>query len=143
MITFDSSSVRQKLAVASGCFRLVSPPKLENAMNERRTRRSDVPEKAVTLLLENALKSKAVKAISLTSEEGLLIAGAGAVDAELLGATGSVCMTSSMPFQGDTLYVETIPVDGMGLRLSTLGAPLSDRSMGQSVQRILKSRRAA
>ncbi|MDI3283254.1 hypothetical protein [Polyangium sp. 15x6] len=96
--------------------------------NERRRKRSELVQVAASLYLEAVLERSRIKAVALASDEGLLVAGAGAgYDHEWLAALGIV--TGEPHFddviteitRGEGMVSFDVPVHGRTLRLSAVG----------------------
>jgi hypothetical protein len=97
---------------------------------ERRHRRSEIPQQAVTYFLEALRERHALEAVALSTEEGLFIAGAGAVDLEHLAAVGAASKSKSFEWQGHRLRVSATTVDGVPLVLTAAGGELSGAEAG-------------
>src|SRR5262249_4800143 len=77
-------------------FLHLTPPEQEPHMNERRTNRSDVPGGALRLYSQALADRHRLRALALSNEDGLLIAGTAApgdeaLDLDWIGAVGCVC----------------------------------------------------
>jgi hypothetical protein len=104
---------------------------------ERRTRRSHRIHEALSHFLESLCLKRAVEAVALTTHDGFLVAGHGAVDVELMGALGAASQRMSLPFQNGIAHVSRFEVNDTELYLTTLGTPVRDDSALGSLTRIL------
>jgi hypothetical protein len=112
--------------------------------NERRRKRSEMVQEAASLYLEAVIERSRIKAVALASDEGLLVAAAGAgYDHEWLAALGVV---EGEPHFDDVIDEITrgegmtsfdVPVHGRTLRLSAVGkAPPSLADASAALSRI-------
>ena len=120
---------------------------------ERRTNRSDVPQKAARLYLEAAAERQGIRAVALAGEDGLLIAGtADDIDLDDLAAIGTACGKGAGTHRtteallervadGDDLYASSVPIGGSTYYLTSVGARVrSVKQAGAALSRILSSR---
>ncbi len=122
--------------------------------HERRRKRSEMVSEAASLYLEAVLERSRLKAVTLASEEGLLVAGAGpGYDHEWLAALGAFensearlqpmieefthgqgLMSFDVPIHGRVLRLASVgdeapPVEAAGIALSRIFAPMfADRA---------------
>lgn len=122
--------------------------------HERRKRRSEMVSEAASLYLEAVIERSRLKAVTLASEEGLLVAGAGqGYDHEWLAALGAFesqeerlrpminefthgqgLMAFDVPIHGRVLRLAAVgdeapPVEAAGIALSRIFAPMfADRT---------------
>jgi hypothetical protein len=68
-----------------------------------------------------SLCTKGLTAIALATEDGALIAGAGQGDVEYMGAVGASSHRSQLSFDGQTLFVRRLQVNGVPMRLTMAG----------------------
>lgn len=111
---------------------------------ERRRKRSEMVQEAASLYLEAVIERSRIKAMALASDEGLLVAGAGAgYDHEWLAALGIV--TGEPHFndviaeitRGEGMISFDVPVHGRVLRLSAVGkVPPSIEDASAALSRI-------
>ena len=97
---------------------------------EERRIAAEVPRVIEALRLKRNLT-----AVAVSTNDGLLIGGAGPVDLELMGALGSIRRTSD--FEGQTLHTSRFDVNDVELCLTCLGAPVRDDAAVGSLMRIL------
>jgi hypothetical protein len=117
-------------------------------MQERRKRRSEMVSEAASLYLEAVVERNRLKAMTLATEDGLLVSGAGpGYDHEWLAALGAFdneeriapmideftygqgMMAFDVPIHGRTLRLAVVgddppPVEAAGVALSRIFAPL-------------------
>lgn len=117
-------------------------------MHERRKRRSEMVSEAASLYLEAVIERSRLKAMTLATEEGLLVSGAGqGYDHEWLAALGAFdneeriapmideftygqgLMAFDVPIHGRTLRLAVVgddapPVEAAGVALSRIFAPM-------------------
>jgi len=109
--------------------------------NDRRRKRSDMVQEALSLYLEALAERSRIKAMALSNEDGLLVAGAGrGYDHEWLAALG-VTGDAQRERLGDVIQQVTggeglvscdVAVHGRRLRLSAVGdtrPPVEDASV--------------
>ena len=102
---------------------------------ERRTSRSNKIQDALRHFFDALRIKRNLAAVALTTGDGLLIAGSGTVDLEMLGALGSIRRTAK--FEGKTLHVSRFEVNDVELCLTCLGAPVRDDAAVGSLMRLL------
>jgi len=102
---------------------------------ERRVRRSQRLQDALKHFFDALRLKRSLSAVALTTGDGLLIAGSGAVDLEMMGALGSIRRTAK--FEGKTLHVSRFEVNDVELCLTCLGAPVRDDAAVGSLMRLL------
>ena len=82
-------------------------------MNERRLSRSANPPDAVALYLESLCARAELKAVALSTDDGSLVAGAGGLDLEWMGALGAASRRAQLEWDGHTLRVDRIEVNSI------------------------------
>lgn len=116
--------------------------------HERRKRRSEMVSEAASLYLEAVIERGRLKAVTLATEEGLLVSGAGkGYDHEWLAALGAFdneariapmidefthgqgLMAFDVPIHGRTLRLAAVgdeapPIEAAGIALSRIFAPM-------------------
>lgn len=116
--------------------------------HERRKRRSEMVSEAASLYLEAVIERGRLKAVTLATEEGLLVSGAGTgYDHEWLAALGAFdneariapmidefthgqgLMAFDVPIHGRTLRLAAVgdeapPIEAAGIALSRIFAPM-------------------
>lgn len=102
---------------------------------ERRTRRSAKVQEALKHFFDALLVKRNLSAVALTTADGLLIAGSGPVDLEMMGVLGSIRRTAK--FEGKTLHVSRFEVNDVELCLTCLGGPVRDDAAVGSLMRML------
>ncbi len=110
--------------------------------NDRRRKRSEMIQEAASLYLEAVIERNRIKAVALASDEGLLVAAAGAgYDHDWLAALGVVEGEAHFDdvidevTRGEGMVSFDVPIHGRVLRLSAVGksAPsLADASAALS-----------
>jgi hypothetical protein len=103
---------------------------------ERRVHRSPQRQEALGLLLDALRRKHDLAAVSLSSQEGFLVAGAGEVDLERMAALAAGSSAPSLQWDGRTLHVERFEQWGSSLCLATAGGHL-DRGVVTDLRRIL------
>jgi hypothetical protein len=101
---------------------------------ERRKKRSSDPIRAAELYFEASRRQARAKAVALAGDDGLVISGSGPNDvvAEI------AALASSRARGGDPLHSAAIEIDGMQLRLTSLGGtPIPVREASAAISRIL------
>ena len=104
---------------------------------ERRTRRSPETLKAVNLCLETLRMKRNVDTLSLTTTDGVLIAGAGPLDHAWIGALGAEKRSLAFEWGEHTLHAHGFDVNDEQLWLTTAGAPINDSDAIAGLMRIL------
>lgn len=96
---------------------------------ERRTKRSDDPNVATRFYLESVAAQCKARAVALSTEDGLLVAGAGRdCDLDALAVIGTAAARKTkLPkdlidgvTEGESLQIEAFKIDGIVLYLSAL-----------------------
>ncbi len=113
-------------------------------MIERRQRRSEQRQQAVSWYLAAAAARSGIHSAVLGTEEGLLVAGTGGGDHELLAAFGALhgmgrC-ADELPelTQGECLHSVPVVIRGEVLFLASLGNPFDpEEDVQRSLARIL------
>lgn len=118
-------------------------------MIERRKRRSRIPHRALSLYLADAARRSGAHAAALANSDGLLLAGAGAIDLDRLAALGATAaeradedrildpLIDALTDGGD-LYASRLTVAGATCYLTSIGARLRrQRAVAADVARIL------
>ncbi len=106
----------------------------EYIIMERRQLRSTNQGEALQLYLSNLAQKCGAEGVVVADESGLVIAGAGAVDLDLLAAH-TVC--AQLP--ANDAEVQDLSYPGLTLRVSTLhGSPLPTSEVSAAVGRILQ-----
>ena len=108
-------------------------------MHNRRTRRTPSVVGAIRHYLEALCLKRGMEAASLTTDDGLMIAGAGHLDVEWMGALGASTSRRSFEFESRTMHVNRFVVNGVSLCLTTAGAPIRDDSALGSLRRIIET----
>jgi hypothetical protein len=103
---------------------------------ERRVHRSPQRQEALGLLLESLRRKHQLAAVTLASQEGFLVAGAGDVDLERMAAHAATGGGPTVVWEGRTLHVERFEQWGSSLCLATSGGNL-DRAVVTDLRRIL------
>jgi hypothetical protein len=95
---------------------------------ERRKRRSEMVSEAASLYLEAVIERSRLKAVTLATEEGLLVSGAGqGYDHEWLAALGAfeneerIAPMIDEFTHGQGLMAFDVPIHGRTLRLAAVG----------------------
>ena len=104
---------------------------------ERRHRRSAETIKAVTMFLDTLRMKRNVDTLSLTTEDGLLIAGSGPLDHAWIGALGAEKRRLGFEWQNHTLHAHNFEVNDEQLWLTAAGAPVNDADAIAGLMRIL------
>lgn len=106
---------------------------------ERRRRRSDNPAEAVRLYLDSLLQQEDLEAVALSTEDGLLIAGAGKLDLEWMGALAPVSRRAFFEWDRKTMHVQRFSIDGMPVFLTSAGRQVPTGACAQHLTRILRN----
>ena len=116
-------------------------------MNERRTRRSQDPYRALCLQLEHSRSQGQLDAVVVAIDNGLLVAGAGERSVcEALGAVAplmsSAVFSGRLPgvLEGQSVDVRELSLDGETVYVASVGRERGDAWLEQSmggVRRIL------
>lgn len=107
-------------------------------MTERRRRRSEKAHEAMTLFLESLREKTGLTAVALTTQDGLLVAGAGkSVDIEWMGALGAASRLATLAWDELTLHVQRLAVNDVELYLTSAGQPVNGPSVAAGLSRIL------
>jgi hypothetical protein len=80
------------------------------------------PHQEVSKYLETLCAQQGLQAVALATEDGTLIAGAGAGDVEYMGAVGASSHLSRLSFDGQVLHVRRLEVNGVPLCLTMAGS---------------------
>lgn len=113
-------------------------------MQERRKRRSEMVSEAASLYLEAVIERNRLKAMTLATEDGLLVSGAGnGYDHEWLAALGAFDSTERLApmidefTHGQGLMAFDVPIHGRTLRLAVIGDEMpSVEAAGAALSRI-------
>ncbi|MBI5071236.1 MAG: hypothetical protein HZB56_23715 [Deltaproteobacteria bacterium] len=103
---------------------------------ERRVHRSPHRQEALGLLLESLRKRQDLEAVALSTQDGLLVAGAGEVDLERMAALAPNSNGPTMPWGARTLHVERFDQWGTWLYLATAGGSVGRATLAD-LRRIL------
>ena len=103
---------------------------------ERRKRRSEKYGEAVRLYLETVRVKTGVEALALASEDGLLVAGAGALDLDWMAAIGAGSKRSRLEWDGHVVHVRRMHVNDVRLYIASTGQPTRD-DVAENINRIL------
>ncbi len=106
---------------------------------ERRKRRSERRSEAIGLYLAALREEQQLQAVSLATEEGLLVAGSGAVDLERMAAVAASCAHRSARWTEGTLHVQRFEAFGAPLYLASAGKAVKGNAPLQRIARILAS----
>jgi len=107
-------------------------------MKERRFKRSERAHEALTLFLESLREKAGLSAVALTTDDGLLLAGAGQkVDLEWMGALGASSRRASFTWENQTLHVQPLQVNDISFFLTSAGKTVHGASVAAGLQRIL------
>ncbi len=106
-------------------------------MTERRRRRSEQAHLALNLFLEAVREREGLEGAAVTTEDGLLVAGAGALDVEWMGAVGAASQRSVLEWDERTLHVQRLEVNRVRLYLTSAGRRADARTVSAGLQRIL------
>ena len=106
-------------------------------MEERRTNRSSEPLEALTLLLDAARKRLGVRALTVATTRGRLVAGSGE-DLDRVAALGTAIDRGEDPpgEEPDSVATWRLRVGKQKLVISSLGKNLSNE-LGEGLRRIL------
>jgi hypothetical protein len=109
-------------------------------MNERRTRRSQDPYRALCLQLEHSRARGQLDAVVVAIDNGLLVAGAGERSVcEALGAVAplmsSPSFTGRLPgaLEGQSVDVREVSLDGETVYIASVGRRSRDACLDQSI----------
>jgi hypothetical protein len=109
-------------------------------MNERRTRRSQDPYRALCLQLEHSRSQGQLDAVVVAIDNGLLVAGAGERSVcEALGAVApllsSPSFTGRLPgaLEGQNVDVREVSLDGETVYVASVGRRDGDACLEQSI----------
>jgi hypothetical protein len=109
-------------------------------MNERRTRRSQDPYRALCLQLEHSRSQGQLDAVIVAIDNGLLIAGAG--ERSVCEALGAVAPLMSSPsfsgrlprvLEGQSVDVREVSLDGETVYVASVGRRGADAWLEQSI----------
>ncbi len=105
---------------------------------ERRRRRSEHAHQAISYFLQ-ALKERAgVKALALTTHDGLLLGAAGEhLDLEWMGALGASSARTTLKWEGTTLHVQPVSLKDAELCLTSAGRAIPPDLVEDGLTRIL------
>lgn len=107
-------------------------------MNERRRRRSHKAHEAVKLFLESVIAREGLDAMALTTDDGLLVGGAGReVDVEWMGALGASSPRATFTWDSRTVHVSRLSLNNVFLCLTTAGRPANVSQVTAGLARIL------
>ncbi len=105
---------------------------------ERRRRRSQRAHEAITLFLESLLEKAGLRAVALTTRDGLLLGGAGpGLDLEWMGALGASSARATLKWEGTTLHVQPLELNDVELCLTSAGKPVPRSLLQGGLTRIL------
>lgn len=98
-------------------------------MNERRKRRSNVPELALRFYLESVAEENQLHALALANSRGTLVAGTGSRLPELAalaraGARGEGTDSFEEVTGGEDLYTRAMTIDEKTFYLASVGGPV-------------------
>jgi hypothetical protein len=109
-------------------------------MNERRTRRSQDPYRALCLQLEHSRLQGELDAVVVAIDNGLLVAGAGERSVcEALGAIAPLMSSSSFSgrlpgaLEGQSVDVREVSLDGETVYVASVGRRHADEWLQQSI----------
>jgi len=106
--------------------------------NERRRRRSELAHEAITLFLESLREKAGLRAVALTTRDGLLLGGAGTeVDLEWMGALGASSARSTLKWEGTTLHVQPLALNDVELCVTSAGQAVPRALLQGGLSRIL------
>lgn len=105
---------------------------------ERRRNRSHHRQEALGLLLESLRRRQALEAVAVSTQDGLLVAGAGAVDLQRMAAVAPTCTGPSVPWGERTLHVERFDQRGSWVYVSSAGGRIGRGTLGD-LRRILEA----
>ncbi len=94
--------------------------------HERRVARSSTPHEALSLYFSSLCKKPGVKAVALATQDGTLVAGAGAGDVEWMGAVGASSHLAQLEWDGQPLHVSRLEVNAVPMSLCVAGAEVAD-----------------
>jgi hypothetical protein len=106
---------------------------------ERRKRRSHEAHRALTLFLESLRERENIDALAVTTEDGLLVAGAGKDDVEWMGALGASSKRSTLTWDDRTLHVQRVEVNKVPMYLTSTDKKANAFSVQFGLERILAS----
>lgn len=105
-------------------------------MMERRQHRSERAGEAVGLYLAALARRRGLKAVALADRDGLLVAGAGEGDLEVLAALSVAPERATAHWSGSAVHVRPVTARGQALRVASVGASTGDEVAG-ALSRIL------
>lgn len=108
-------------------------------MEERRSARSTKPEEALTLLLDAARQRLGVRALTVATSRGKLVAGSGDKLEEVMALGAKVDRGSRLPRSAKTpVATWRLRVRGEELIITSLGRAM-EAGLGEGVRRILSA----
>ncbi len=96
---------------------------------ERRQNRSEQRGEAVRLFLEKLRTDEHLDAVTLATDDGLLVAACGALDLERMGALATAAATPSFEWDGRAVHVERFSLAGNPLYLASTPTAVSRPSV--------------
>ncbi|MCA2977393.1 MAG: hypothetical protein INH41_31105 [Myxococcaceae bacterium] len=104
---------------------------------ERRTRRSSEAHRALSLFLEAVRTRESVEALAVTTEDGLLVAGAGKHDLEWMGSVGASSKRATLTWNERTLHVQRFTVNQVQMYLTSTDKKVDPGPVQAGLERIL------
>jgi hypothetical protein len=104
---------------------------------ERRHHRSEKEHLALNYFLESVKQKEGLEALAVTTEDGLLVAGAGNTDLEWMGAVGASCRRATLAWDEHMLFIQRVQVNQMTMFLTSAGRPANGNSVQSGLERIL------
>ena len=106
---------------------------------ERRKNRSDKANVALDLFLDSIRKSEGIEAVAVSTEDGFLVAGAGAngTDIEWMGALGAASKRKTFEWEEHTLHVQKLEVNRVPMFLTCAGRATKAAAVKSGFERIL------
>jgi len=108
---------------------------------ERRQRRSQNRPEALGLLLEALRHRQGLEAVAVSTQDGLLVAGAGDLDLVRMAALAPTSSGPTMPWGQKTLHVERFDQWGTWLYVATAGGRIGRATLAD-LRRILSEQTA-
>ena len=105
---------------------------------DRRKRRSERRDEAVTLYLDALRAREAIEAVGVATDDGLLVAGSGAVDLESLAAHAAAGPARALRWNQATLHVHRFKALGSTLLLASSGKAVSGREVLERLTQIIE-----
>lgn len=103
----------------------------------RRIRRSEKPHLALNNFLESLRAREGIEALAVTTEDGLLVAGAGPTDVEWMGAVGASSHRSTLTWDERTLHVQRMEVNRVPMFVTSAGGRTDVSTVRLGLERIL------